>query len=345
MQPPPRCVAVLRFSSLGDILLTTAALQALAHAWPQTRIVYVTHAHFAPLVAHHPAVHAVVGLERGESVWQLRQRLKNLGVDAVLDLHGKLRGALLRASLPGGRRAVWNKRAWQQTWAVRLGGARYQASMTIAARYHAAVERLVGRPLLPGSLRYEATPAQREHAENKLMAGGWVPPAPLVGLAPGAMWGTKRWPTERFAALARQVMAQGSQVVLTGSGEEAALCQAVLAAAPGAINLGGGLDLETLGGVIALCSAFVANDSGPMHMARALGVPTLTFFGSTDPGQFDFSGHALMYAALECSPCSFHGLAQCPRGHLRCLRSLEVEDAWSALKNLLSQGRAAPVPG
>jgi ADP-heptose:LPS heptosyltransferase len=76
-----------------------------------------------------------------------------------------------------------------------------------------------------------------------------------------------------------------------------------------------------------------------MHMARGLGVPTLAFFGSTDPGMFDFSGHHALFAGVECSPCSFYGRSSCPKGHFRCMLDLDEERGWRALQPLLSGGR------
>ena len=76
-----------------------------------------------------------------------------------------------------------------------------------------------------------------------------------------------------------------------------------------------------------------------MHIARALGVPTLAFFGSTDPSMFDFHGHQVLFAGVECAPCSFFGRRRCPRGHFRCMLDLTEERAWGALSGLLSAGR------
>ena len=161
-----------------------------------------------------------------------------------------------------------------------------------------------------------------------------------VVMSPGALWATKQWPTDRFGALAA---AADTQVVITGSASEKHLAAAVRAIAPNAIDLCGGLSLGELGGVLAGARAVVANDSGPMHMARALGVPTLAFFGSTDPAQFRFDGHKLAYAGVECSPCSLHGLAACPRGHFRCMRDITVDAAADMLRALLNGPRRALV--
>lgn len=345
MLASPPTVLILRFSSAGDIVLTAPAVQALARAWPTARLVFVTHAAFVPLMAANPYLHAVVALDRREPFAALRARLAAWHPTAILDLHGKARGFILRHAFPSARQVVWCKRSLSQTLAVRLGGARYHAHMHIAARYHHAVETLVGRSLPRGELRHFVTPEQRQRAQALLGELGVDMHRPIIGMAPGAMWETKRWPAESFGALAQWALAQGYQVVLTGSPSEAAALHAVQRIAPRAVSLAGKLDLGTLGGVIAQCRAFVANDSGPMHMARALRVPTVAIFGSTDPGQFDFSGHALLFGHEPCSPCSFHGLAQCPRGHMHCLRNLDVGQASLALQSLLTRDRPAYVLG
>ena len=97
-------------------------------------------------------------------------------------------------------------------------------------------------------------------------------------------------------------------------------------------------DIPTLIGIVSLCAAFLANDSGPMHLARALRVPTVAVFGSTDPGMFAWDGHAALSVELPCAPCSFHGRASCPLGHLRCLET-SAEVAWERLRGL-----SAPAP-
>jgi ADP-heptose:LPS heptosyltransferase len=119
----------------------------------------------------------------------------------------------------------------------------------------------------------------------------------------------------------------------------------VRAVAPEARDLIGKIPLASLGGVLARCTAVVANDSAPMHIARGLGVPTLAIFGSTDPGQFDFTGHALLFAGVDCAPCHFYGRRACPRGHFRCMLDLDVQRAWQALEPLLDGARRPLVRG
>ena len=159
----------------------------------------------------------------------------------------------------------------------------------------------------------------------------------MIGMSPGASWETKRWPAERFGALASRAADLGFQVVVVGSASEYELGRQVRAVEPRAFDLTGRLPLRQLGGFIARCQAFAANDSGPMHMARALGVPTLALFGSTPP-QFDFTGHEVITSTARCSPCSFYGRPICPLGHFECMMEIRVEAAWKSMERLIAAG-------
>lgn len=337
--PAREVVLVLRFSAVGDVVLTAPAIEALRAAWPGARIVYAVKERLAHLVQQNPNVDEVVALRPGEGPWGYARRLRAVKPTVVLDLHGKVRSRILRALIPGVRKVVWHKRDFRDTLPVKLALRPYHSSMLFADRYHKAVEELVGRALPRGRLRYFLGPDDVAEAERALRASGIDLLRPIFGLSPGANWETKRWPAERFAGLARRALAAGVQVAVQGSEAEAPLGASIAQLAPGTVDLCGKLDLRALGGFIARCAAFAANDSGPMHIARALGVPTLAFFGSTDPAMFDFTGHQLLFAGVECSPCSFFGRRRCPRGHFRCMLDLDEDRAWSALEPLLRAGR------
>lgn len=340
-----RHVLVLRFSALGDVVLTTPALEALKSAWPDTRVTFVTGAGLGCMVRHSPYVDEVVELQKGQGMLAFCNALRARGPDAVLDLHGRGRTRVIRMLLPGARTVVWEKRPWQDTVPVKLRLRPYHARMHISARYHRAVEELVGRTLPRGTLHHGLPPDGPQRAAELLVAHGVSLDVPVVGMSPGANWATKRWPLERYAELAARAQRWGAQVVVTGSPDENTLAEQLVAAAPGAVNLCGKVKLDLLGSVVARCTAFVANDSGPMHLARALGVPTLTFFGSTDPRQFQFDGHAALFAGTPCAPCSFFGLNACPKGHFACMMDLTVDAAADALRALLDGGAHPRVQG
>lgn len=335
-----RRVLVLRFGAVGDIVLAGGAVGALRTAWPDAHVCFVTRGTFAAVAAALPGVDEVVALEPGESLRTLARRASGGGLAGVLDLHTSLRSLAFRFWLPRAPTGVWRRRSRWHDLLVRLTITRMQNPMTVAARYHAAVEALVGGTVAAGRLGLRVAPAARAGIEALLTRKGVAVGATRVVLIPGANWATKRWPAERFAQLARRCVAEGAVPVLVGGPGEGALTAEVCAAAPGAVDLGETVSLAELPALLAGSSAVVAHDSGPMHMARALRIPTLAVFGSTDPTPFDFRGHAVHAAPPPCAPCHPYGRASCPRGHLRCLTALAAEPAEPLLLRLL----AAPPP-
>jgi heptosyltransferase-2 len=159
---------------------------------------------------------------------------------------------------------------------------------------------------------------------------------PWVGICPGAAYGpAKRWPSRKFVELGRRLIADlGVKVVLMGNrDEEPVLRQMCVEMGKGVVNLGGQTDLEGLAAAMKRCSTVVSNDSGPMHLAAALGVPVVAIFGSTDPSLTHPLGpHKILASKPPCSPCMRR---KCPLGHYRCLEEISVEDVMRATEEFL----------
>lgn len=167
---------------------------------------------------------------------------------------------------------------------------------------------------------------------------------PLVGLFPGSNASSRRWPVARFAEVARALVGRGVRVVAMGSAGERALTARVAEAAPGVVDAGGGTDVQGLAALLAMCDLVVTNDTGPMHLAAAVGAPTLTLWGPSDPAEVapQGSGHARVEGPpLPCRPCFKN---QCPRsgpgtfltdGHEECMHLIETKQVLSAASALL----------
>jgi heptosyltransferase-2 len=157
----------------------------------------------------------------------------------------------------------------------------------------------------------------------------------LVGLSPGAAYGpAKRWPVERFAAIGdRAILEWGARVVVIGTEKEKDLGETLISAtAPGAVNLCGMTGLGEALALIKRCQLFVSNDSGLMHVAAALDVPTVAIFGSTNPVATGPRGKnaRIVKQDMECSPCL---KPECPVGY-RCLLSVQAGDVWREMEDL-----------
>lgn len=340
---PETTVLVLRFSAVGDVLLTTPALDALRTAWPDARIVFGTKEFIGDMIRHHPAVDEVVGLQKGEGVRDYTRRLKATGFTMCLDLHDKLRSRMIHLLTPTRPMVRWSNRSGLDNLSIAMGLRGYEAPAPTADLFHRAVQKLVGRELPRGRMRYYPGPGDVEHAKGLLVSAGVDLARPLIGLAAGANWATKRWPPEYFRELAGRITESGYQLALNGGPGERELSRSIGDGRPDIFDFTG-TTLAEMGGIIQHCTAFVANDSGPMHMARASGVPTLAIFGSTDPGMFEYEGHGLAYLDdLECSPCSFYGRKSCPKQHFRCMLDLTPDRMWQSLQPLLD-GKPRPYP-
>jgi heptosyltransferase-2 len=339
---------VIRLSSVGDIVLTEPVVTALRTAFPDATLGFVVKDAFRELVEGHPAIDRIHTLEDSSAgaMRRLAREIGASGYDAAVDLHHNLRTThLVRAS--GARRATsYRKREIGDALRVRILRRPFRASKLLVERYLEALTSLGvrrelqsgpgGRPTRP---RLFLTEESRSGAAAALERVGLEGRA-YAAVAPGAMWATKRWPLERYAALVPSLVSHlGLRVLLVGSPSERELCEAVAGSGcAGATSLAGETTLGESAALIALARLFVGNDSGPTHMAMALGVPTVAIFGPTDPGQFDHEGHALIYSDLACSACSFYGSRRCPERHWNCMLSIEPDDVVAAADRLLSGG-------
>jgi len=180
-----------------------------------------------------------------------------------------------------------------------------------------------------------------ERARELLSRAGLGPGERPVGIHPGSTYGTaKRWPLERFARVADRLQREaGVRVVLLGGpGEEALARDMAGCMGTPPLNLAGKTDIPLLAGVLRQCRVLVCNDTGPMHLAAAVGTPVVALFGPTDPsGTAPLGGgHALLRHPVDCSPCLRR---ECPVDH-RCMTGLSVDAVWEAVRN-----RLLPSPG
>jgi heptosyltransferase-2 len=188
----------------------------------------------------------------------------------------------------------------------------------------------------PGAYR----PQLRATAADEQAAAALIDGA-FVALAPGSIWGSKRWPY--YPELARQ-LADHAPVVVVGGQDDVGLGEEIRRAAEGGggrqrvVNACGKLTLRQSAALIGRASLLVTNDSAPLHLATAMGTPIVALFGPTVTefgfGPLRAGDVALGVEDLQCRPCSPHGPPQCPLGHHRCLRAITVQAVIAAIEEL-----------
>jgi heptosyltransferase-2 len=327
------CLLLVRFSSIGDVLLTTPLVRALRTHHPDARLVFVTKQAMAPLVSANPHLSQVVALGPGESVRALARRLAALAPTRGLDLHGSLRSRALRLLVPCAWRG-YAKRRLVRSLLVSTKIDLYGRSVPVAERYFAAARDLSVRPDGgPPEFFLEAAAHARV---DRWIAEHHLAGCPLAVLAPGAAHFTKRWPSERWAALAQRLRTDGFALAVVGGVDDRTAAEPL---APHAAIATGDFSLQETGALLARARILVSGDTGVMHMATGVGTPVVALFGPTVE-QFGFfpyaSRSAVLQRALDCRPCSTMGGPRCPMGHHRCLDDLAPDEVAAAVARLVA---------
>jgi heptosyltransferase-2 len=328
-----RSVLVIRYSALGDVVLATSVLDPLRARFPDARIEWVTSPALAPLLEGLPGIARVHRLGRGG----LREALDLAVVlrgrfDLAVDLQNKVKSAIV-ARAAGRRQLVFRRRTPAHAALAALGVDPPMRGPH-ATRLYADVLRPVGIEG-PGRTQVALPPASRDAAAAALSDAG----RPRVAVAPGASRATKLWPPERFAAVADALAADGASIVLAGgpSDTDATARFRKACRAPIAADLTD-LPVDGLAAGIAAVDLLVACDSGPVHLATAVGTPVLAVFGPTSSERWGPPppGEVIRHP-IDCAPCSNHGGARCPLGHHRCMVDLSADAVASAARALLAR--------
>ena len=321
-----RHIAVLRLSSLGDVILAQPTVAALRAAYPGAHLAFWTKEEYRDAVRFDPALDHVRALEpdarRIEDLVSMSAELEDC--DLIVDLHGSLRTRLLcfRQRAPVLR--VRSHRLLRARW-VHARWTRPRPAPAALARYAAALAPLGLAPR--GAPRVEAGP------EAEAWAGPWLAPwagerAPVT-LAPGARHFTKRWPEERWIALLAALGAAGHPVLVISLDAERRALPALERAVEAAPRTRWSCEpLPRLAALLSRSAAVVSGDSGLMHLAAARGAPLVALFGSTVP-ELGFApageGHVVLCRHEPCQPCTLHGRERCPRRHFRCMLGIAAD--------------------
>ena len=317
------------------MVLTEPVVAALRDAVPAVEIGFAVKEKYLALVAAHPCVTTLHALGDGPGAMSdLARDIRAADYSAVVDLHKSARTASIVRSSGIPIRTAYRKREFSDAVRVRFLRRPFRARRLLVRRYLDALEPLgIRAPYREPRLYVSDADAERAGA---LLDRLGLPPSGYAVVVPGSVWPTKRWPRERFREVAGRVASDlGLPVLLLGTPAERELCDDVLAGASGA-NLSGETTLGEAAALTARARLFVGNDSGPTHMAKALGVPSVSIFGPTDPGQFCFDGHELLYRDLSCSACSFYGGKACPLKHWDCMTGIGADDVIDAAARLLA---------
>ncbi len=341
----PERIALIKPSALGDIVHSLPVLTALRRRFPSAHIAWIVNRSYAPLLYGHPDLNEIIPFDRGAlrgglltgsmTFARFLHDLRKHRFDLVIDLQGLLRTGLMTLAT---RAAV----------RIGLASAREGATMCYTQRVddRTDVSHAVDRYWRVAEALGE-TSGKSFHVPIQAEARAWAReqlqsfPRPWLAVGVGSRWLTKRWPPEHFAALARRAQERfGGTAVFVGSPEEASLADraAALVRAP-VCRLTGKTTLPQLVALLAEVDAMIANDTGPLHLAVALGRPvvapyTCTLSEKTGPyGQGDRAVATSIW-------CRGSYLKTCPR--MECMAELTPDRLWPSLEMILRTWQKQP---
>jgi heptosyltransferase-2 len=339
---------------LGDAVMTTPALQRLREAKPRAHIALLTHEKLADLWQGHPSIDAVLTFNADEGVFSVARRLRAERFDVAVVFPNSLRSVLetFFAAIPVRVGHARNARSIFLTRALPLRS----GALSMHKRSRAEIEQRIAR-----NEKRETFPASAHHVHDYLHVVGGIgantsplPPllhvsdaevagihshfaldgkSPLFALNPGAEYGAaKRWPAERFIETAFQLHERTDcRWIILGSRADRERAEGIASelrtriGATNVTNLAGETSLRELCAALKACALLVTNDTGPMHVAAALGTPVVVPFGSTSPeltgpSFISDSPHQPIIGQAPCAPCF---LRECPID-FRCMKSISV---------------------
>ena len=327
-------ILVVRLGSLGDVVLTSAAVLNLKLAYPDSHLVFLTKERFAPVAHLLTGVDEVVALPDESSTRQFVETLRQLdrrNFDLVVDLHGNFRSYLMRKLVAAGNTVSYPKRRLSRWLTTKHLQVVDDPPHTIDL-YNSALERAGIRTYAKRPIIHHQNLAALSTELSRL-------PNPVV-IAPGAAHATKQWPIGKFLEVARGLIERHhAHILWTAVSSDQLSDDARRSLGTNCTELVD-LPIEQLAPVLAHAKVVISNDSGLMHLASAVGTPVLAIFGPTHPS-LGFSPRGLHDQIIQvdeyCRPCSLHGKTPCFRKQQFCFTRIEPEMVLSASGELLSR--------
>ena len=343
--PAPARILVLRLDRLGDVVLSTPVFEELRRRFPHAFIAAMVRPACRDVVAGHPDVNEVIlydkeGAHRG--VWatiRFARGLRRSEFDTALILHPSNRSHWISwlARIPV-RLGYDRKCPWLLTHRLphrKQEGARHEAAYTLELLQPFGIHPGPPRPLVP------VAPKAAERVAALLERAGIGPSDPVVAIHPSASCVSKRWMPERFAQVADQLIAEhGVRVCVVAGGTDVVWAHQMAAAMhQPVLDVSGRLPLGELNALLGRCQLLISNDSGPVHLAAALGVPVVDIFSRNQPGLSPQrwrplgQDHLVLHKDVGCVTCLAHN---CDIGFL-CLTSLTVQEVYDAAVTVLQR--------
>ena len=314
-------ILVIRFSSIGDVVLTSPIVRCIRKQLPNAEIYFLTKKQFQPLVQHNENIHQVILFD--DNLKETIATLKDIGFQYIIDLHNNLRSRLICAAFPLTKVFRFNKLNTEK-WLLTNFKINHLPQKHIVDRYFESIAELgivndnSGLDFfIPSNEVFDSNTLPQTHQEG------------FIVFSIGGQHSTKKMPVHKWQQLA---MLLNYSIIILGGKEEQQEGEELSTNFPHVVNYCGKLSLLQSAFIVAQSNLVVTHDTGLMHIAAAFKKPIVSVWGNTIPefGMYPYYGKYLVvnYKAeisnLNCRPCSKLGHKKCPEGHFLCMELQDI---------------------
>jgi heptosyltransferase-1 len=344
-------ILIVKLSAIGDVIHTLPALNAIREAYPEARITWLVEEAAYDLVKGHPSLDRALVSKRKRWLKKLRsplflsamtevygfiKELRDTHYDMIIDFQALLKSGILIGLARGTRKIGFGRGLEHMEYSYLFLNERVPA---VSMEYHALTRGLMllnalGISAHEVEYKLSVSDHDRQKVDDLLQQYGLVNPGGFVAVNPVAKWESKLWSNRKFAQLADRIVAQyDARVVFTGSFEDRQTIHRIQEGmkAP-AVNLAGETTLKMLAALYAKANVVVSTDTGPMHLAVAVGTPVVALFGPTAPwrtGPYG-SGNQIVTARQACAPCFKRHCPVCD-----CMALISVDQVFDAVSKII----------
>lgn len=335
-------ILVIRFSSIGDILLASPLLRILRAKFPNAEIDFLVKKRFADLVRYNPNITQVLEFDEKRGLRDLRihkEKIKNLHYDLLVDIHKNFRSAYVRYGAGARYVAKYSKMRLPRLVLIITKLNMYPRLMPVYKRYLLSVADFGMQDDNQG-LEIFFPDEYHAIAHKKLLENGFQNKKLKIGLAPGAGYFTKRWLPDYYAELADKLAEDfDAEILLFGDRNDLCITRNITHQMnTPAIDMAGKLSILETAAALDKCDALVCNDTGLMHIGCALKKNVVAVFGPTteELGFFPVGENTqVVQTNISCRPCSHVGSKHCPRGHFKCMKEITPNMVFEEIRKMI----------
>jgi len=338
----PRAIVLVRLSAIGDVLHGVPTAAALRHAFPTARIGWAVEGRSADVLAGHHAIDHLFRLPRGwlrspRAVLRLRRQLRWFGAEVAIDLQGLFKSGVATL-LSGARMRIGHARPTSREHSWLAYTHPVKATATHVVERTCELLAPLGLAVPTPAFEMPRWPVSRDRVRQ------WLDSLRLsaspVLLNPGAGWASKRWPTERFAAVARVLYRRRGEpaIVVWGGAEERGLAEKIAAESFGAALVAPETSLQDLGELCRTSRLVISGDTGPLHLAAAVGTPCVGLFGPVPASRN--GPYGAIHACVE-PPLSLRPAWDDRKTDTVSMGGIDVERVVEAAQSILARSQAA----